>query len=818
MGDSLPQLRIRQELELPDSLKYTKYSTDVIANKSEIQLEEMAYVSYPASTLDSSSISFNLPSISGGSIKRTLEHEIPFNVQFLFQGLPPDLVLNSAAAAGAVAYELTLGSSPIPFNTHHNTIDQFPLSKVFGTRQYTINNASTVLQEKFLPHTIDALAAMLDIRKMENDNLAPFAACNGHFRQLSYTCGGALLPVSWLSRSAANQSITQIVDGLRSLPSSFLTVYDMLARETSLKTRFASESASTWQATRNRGRNIVSIKVNSVKSSVSPNAPFALSTVARGFNNIQVPVIATTAPAAYQTTYDANSYIVDVTIVVREQMLSNFWYNDYQHDNLIFNQLLPASALTVKYDFNNDYLQNAFLQIGDNVRNMLVGIPASATIANVAQSCIYSITKIAIEDQTACKLNIFQQKVPVHFQDKNAYKLMFYDQIQSQGSKPMTFSTNNTTMTMAGKPNELDGVYTATQNYANLSQIPEYIQITLPVNRQNFNAALFNNQVIPPTCTLPSILNLPIDRLTLTFGNETSLATYGLDRYQLEKFTIQNLQEFEYGKDIIVGKSVPVIEELKLYSSVVNDGGAPLNEGSAGLAELVAKDSAFGTQQRDHISPSSGISNGSFYLLKIGQQIRLPANMCPSMIVTYNLDITATCDTSKFLKQSGYYDDMEAVRQVNQNISALSPPPTIASLDTQFFVRRIMTLSGQAFGTLYVHNVLISSGEYIDLLNSFKSNFAKLAADDSFDTRMMVGGSWFNRVKKAVSWLAPRVKDVANAVSKGADWASQNVGSGYAEHQVVGGAMMTPNDVIAGRKPRGKVAAAPASVNWRQLL
>jgi len=199
------------------------------------------------------------------------------------------------------------------------------------------------------------------------------------------------------------------------------------------------------------------------------------------------------------------------------------------------------------------------------------------------------------------------------------------------------------------------------------------------------------------------------------------------------------------------------------------------------------------------------------------------------------MTVEVRCNLSKLPLSFGVWDDVSPLRDV----AALTNPNAngvIAQLDTVFYQKRLWTLSGPQYGTTYVHNIILSSGEYIDMLNKFKEGFKNSVKNDVFDNRMMIGGGMMDKVRSAVDWLKPRVKSAVDVASKVADVAapfhpfastasnvlkgvSGALGSGHAEsvpNAVVGG-MMDMDNTVSGGRSRGRRVAAPQT-SWRNLL
>ncbi len=226
----------------------------------------------------------------------------------------------------------------------------------------------------------------------------------------------------------------------------------------------------------------------------------------------------------------------------------------------------------------------------------------------------------------------------------------------------------------------------------------------------------------------------------------------------------------------------------------------------------------------------------------MGTQIRLPEGYCPGMIVNYNLTVRATCDVAALAAR--YKDVLPAVKNIN-DLSSGNFDTITSYLEVVHFNKRIFTLTGDALQNVYVHNVQITSSEFLSLRNQFQANFPQMAKDDIFDSRMMIGGSFFSRLRDAAAsafqWLKPRVdaalkhgREAVNfaksavgedsALRKYVDMADSGLGAvgygkGRSANYVTAGAEDDSHTVMAmGRRGRAKKPAAKGKVDWRKYL
>lgn len=795
-------LRVAHEMVLSEDLKYTKYNTDSAKNLIEIQTLEKSFVRYSASSLDSSSITWNLPSISGGAITRELEIEIPINFTITFRGVEPDVAIGGLDVnVGQAMLDIVHGTSPRPFMTEMNCLDMFPLSKIFNSREYTINNSSTILKEDFTPEQIDVMIAQGDMTKIHNAGVQPFADANAHFSSLADTFGGLIQPISWYDSANANNSVSTIIqalgaqDGTTAGFSSAIAPYVYFPECVD-----PSYTCDSWAAKRNRARNIVSSSVvitpvtgGAINVGVAPGCGDNQVPTREGSNGVQV--------ALYDNTRD---WKCDFTIVVREQLWSQFFDHEYSYNRFQWNRLLPASSLNFKFNINAKYMQEAVLKIGDNITSWLVG------------GATYNISTPTIGPTNSCVLYVHQAKVPLALLPRQSYKVLYYAQDRPQAKKGLS-------------ANAADETFTASMQYANLSQIPEYLLIYLPVNKVAFQSTL--PAVSTSLYQLPSVMNLPITGLTLTFNQDTGLGTHGLDMYTLQKYTMENLQNLEALRGLVVGEGCCTYKAVPNNQEVLNNTGGPLTTQAALNGGIVNSINQVLGSWKGGKKSYNGISNSSFVMLKLGSQIRLPEGYAPGMIVNYNLEVTTTCDLRNAQLKRAYGDMANDVANLKSYVAALTSNTIPGELDVVHFNKRIFTLSGDAMQNLYVHNVQITSAEFLALRNQFQSNFATMSKDDVFDSRMMIGGGMFSNIKdKAVSVLnsiAPRIRQAVELAKKVApegstarryvDYADEALGMvGKGSYH---GGMEDPHAVegaARGRKPAPK--AKVSKTDWRKYL
>lgn len=807
-------LRVEHEMILPEDLKYTKFNTDTVKNLVEMQTLEKAFVRYPATSLDSSSITWNLPSISGGAMVRQLEVEVPINFTITFRGVAPNFEFSTAfpIAVNDPTFTRTIGSPPRAFMTEMNCLDQAPLSKIFGSREYTINNSSTILKEDFSPEQIDAMIAQADLKKIRNAGLEPFADANSHFTSLVSTWGGVLAPFTFRTEGSITANNTTqtliaavlgveeaVTPGISAALSPYFYAPDCVD---------ATCMADTWAAKRNRARNIVSSSVSIVAStganpSVDPNIPGC------GYN--AVPWAGNGEGQAVALYDDTRDWVCTFKIVVREQLWSQFFDHEHAFNRFQWNRMLPTSSLNLKFNINSTYLQQAVLKIGDDIASI------------VAAGGAYTISAPTVGTQNECILYVHQAKIPLALLPRQSYKVLYYAQDRPQGRKAMV-------------PSAATRSFTANMQYANLSQIPEYLMIYLPINKTAYQANVANSGSSP--YQLPSTFNLPITSLVLTFNQDTALATHGLDMYTLQQYTMENLQNLEDLEGLIVGEGkpgcLPVGVSTLIRNGTVGTLAAAADRNGSTLAAAAGVLGSWKCNKRNY----NGISNSSFYLLKLGSQIRLPEGYAPGMIVNYNLEVTATCDLSQVKRAYGdVRSDVQGLfdtaANFPNNFNALA-----ADLEVIHFNKRIFTLSGDAMQNVYVHNVQITSAEFLALRNQFQSSFPSMSKDDVFDARMMIGGGMLSRIKdKAVSALhaiAPRVRSAVEMAKKAVpadsdlrkfvdrtDEALGMIGYGHggigaSAHSVLGGA--DAHDVMGAAKRGRKPAAKVAKSDWRKYL
>jgi len=781
-------LEIRQSLVLPPELEYTEYSTKNVTNHIEVQTQEKAFVKYTANSSDSSTLTFNLPSISGGAMVRELELEIPIKFSIKFKATAP-ATPNFATApvvSAATAATLTYGSSPRPFMTELNCLDSFPLSKIFSSREYTINNSSTILKEDFTPEQIDVMASQLDMRKVENAGLCLFADANSHFRSLSAETGGLLLPLAYTTSAASSIPIDAMNDWRQAFETNTAGTSSLaMPHLLNPATKYAVGICNSWQQKRNTARNIVS---SSMTVALTGTETLSDKIVGYGGNAVIVGHSDASGNATQCVRYIPTEKEYFFTIVVREQLLSQFFDNEYSYNKFSWNKLLPASSLNLKFTINSKYLQEAVLKIGDNIASM--------------QSSNYVITTPTLGDFNECYLYVKQCKIPLALLPNESYKILYYAQERPQANKDINYQGN--------------GVWSSEMQYANLSQVPEYLLIYLPIRKTSFIGTVPETPTGTSTYNLPSTFNLPITQLQLTFNQDSNLATYGLDMRQLQQFTMENIQNFEGLKDLVVGKSGCINRSPtagKTSATIVNNTSAQLTTALDVSAFIHKQMSAqLGAPIANDWTKTNGISNSSFYLLKLGTQIRLPEGYSSSMIVNYNLTVKATCDiNSPYLRSYG-----DCLNDIKHIASGPTPQNLKGHMDVVHFNKRILTLSGVTLSNIYTHNVQITSSEYLALRKNFMDAFRTDRKREVFNVNMMIGGGFFSNLKNealtALKWLAPKVRtvvDIANkylpegtmgkAVASFADTGLRHFGAGKYEDEMEGGGIFDlPGDILHG--------------------
>lgn len=828
-------LRVEHDMVLSDDLVYTKFNTDVIKNQIELNTLEKAFVSYPSNSKDSTSITWNLPSISGGAMVRELELEIPLTFQITFKGVSPNTAWNATlpVASGGQLVSYVIGTQTRPFMNEINCLDQFPLSKIFNSREYTINNSSTILKEDFTPEQIDVMVAQLDLEKVKNAGLEVFADANCHFSSLSDNVGGIIVPGAFARD--ANPALKSTHSALFAALPLGTTSASQFSVSAVANAAFVSKThlqagnwKDSWMSKRNSARNIVNSTVT-----FSGNTNVDSSTVtAAGCGSNKLPRNSAQT-SNDETLYTANTYVSTFTITVREQLLSQFFDNEYTFNKFSWNKLLPASSLQVKLNINSEYLSKAVLKIGDHVSDII----ANSGLGTVTDA--YKVSNVTIGNQQDCKLYVRQCKIPLALLPRSSYKVMYYAQDRPQGRKQLTYSNSG-----GSKKFETE------MQYSNLSQIPEYVLISLPVDKTSFVTAL-GDQGYENEYQFPSTLNLPITNLQLTFNQDTALATYGLDMHTLQKYTLENLQDCEKLRELIQGKETAAVNREVAGYTILNTVGVSADNNpyvattaATNVDEQVQRATAAMYRYfRPEASNAkySAISNSSFYILKMGSQIRLPEGYCPGMIVNYNLSVKATCDLSVLNAKRSADVLCAVIDLIDFDVSGLT-----TYLDVVHFNKRIFTLSGDALQNVYVHNSQITSSEFLALRNQFQANFGSMSREDVFDSRMMIGGSFFSRLKdKAVSafnWLKPKVESALKTGREAVDLAKRGIGEdsglrkyvdmadrglstiGYGKHygganphEVMGG--MDEHEVMAeGRKRGPKKAPTARAVDWRSYL
>jgi hypothetical protein len=778
-------LKIENIMDLCPDLRYTKYNTEVVKNIVEMQTLEKSYKPYNASSKDASSVTWNLTSLSGGHILRELELEIPLKFSITYRGIGPSFAMYQANPVtgipiGGVVSTIVLGTTPRPFITELNCLDSSPLSKMFGTREYTINSASTVLKENYSSEQICIMESQLDMVKCENSGLCMFLDSNSHFRTLNYATGGMALQYDALS-TFIDQTITPNADYRKTrslIPTYYLNPV----------CKFAAGICDSWQSKRNSARNIVKSTMTARLTSNGTNVP---TSIKDGYGSNQMP----TGDEAF-----SNDVTFDFEIVVREQLLSNYWMNDLAYDKFGYNRLMPCSSLNVKFGINTKYMKESILKISDNVASMLTGFATSQGK--------YIVSVPTIGDTKDCKLYISQCKVPIALLPNDAYKVLYYSQTRPSAAEPVVYT-------------ESFGVkkWAADMKYNNLSRIPDYLIIYMPIDKASLRSNLPSVAANSIAYQLPSMLNAPISQLNITFGQDTNIATYSLDRYKLEQFTLENIQNNEKLQSLIVGERKDVqIGYNNVGFEYTNTTAAPLNSETLIDNFLVnSYKSTFGSNSLSkNCSKTNGISNSSFYILNTTTQLRLPDGYTAEMIVAHNLEVSAEFNALSpvFRQQKDAINDIGEFAEngtvENTNIKM--------SLEVIHVNKQLFTISGQANQEIYIHDIQIQASEYLAIRNEYQASFSKLSKDDIFTANAMIGGGFMSNLKRktgaAYKWLSKRIEkkggeDKEEDPSKFGD----TTDDGFAPK---GGSYGNPHAIEAGKK--GRKAPAKSTADWRSYM
>ena len=809
-------LKVNHEMILPDALKYTSYQTNNVINQIEEQTLEKAYVGYPGNSGDSTTLTFNLPSISGGSMYRNLDLEVPISWDVVYQNYNPEPLtiitaptLGTDIPVGSNIWSMSNGSSVRAFLKEINCLDMFCLSKLFSNREYTINNSSTILKEEFSPEQIDCMVAQLNLTRVEDKQLCPFADANSHFQVLAHSCGGVLVPENCIT--SAGNFFNFIADSFVTAAPANVTeeaFVDEVLNIMRIDKKRCTGWEKSWYSTRNTGRNII----NSAVTFTLPTTPSGLTVgLDPAYCNNLVPLAVNTNATLGNVTavayVGANDTTVSFSVTIREQLISQFWDNDYTFNRFSWNKLIPCSSLNVKLNVNQDYMKQGLLKIGDNTNAFVK----------------YSVANMKIGQPSQCKLYVKQCKIPLALYPSESYKLLYYAQEKPQASKDMEISGNT---------------FVAEMQYSNLSQISEYLFIYLPINKSAFLSKIYASNTNANAYQLPSTFNLPITSLRITFNQDTGLATHGLDAYTLQQYTLQNLQDDERLQALICGESQGAIGEFSASSTIKNTvviaNQAPTSQATRsnfyglGRREL--------TKQLGTAYPwkyhYNGVSNSSFYILKMGTQIRLPEMYSPGTIVNFNMSIRAECDlsvdsngvfTSPALRPNrDFHSDAKVLRDFLIAIPQAPAISSFAKLEVVHMNKRIMSLSGDALSNLYVHNVQITTAEYKNLLNQFESNFNRSEKSDVFSADMMIGGSFMSKLRDKASELLPKLKKAAEVGRAAVNVAKSSLGDDNRFVNMADEALrfvghgMDPREIEAGKKRGRPSGSSKQAVDWRK--
>lgn len=802
-------LNIKNEVVLPPILESHIYRSNEIVNHVQEQTLEKAFVRIKATSKDNSSLQWDIPSISGGNVERNLELEIPITWSNTYTSLTTVPLTITATASNMTGFiHNGFQSNAVipairPFMAQINCLDQFPLSKILRNRTYRYNNSSVSLKEDLTPEQIDALVAQFDLDKMENAGLAVFADANANFQSLVEETGGCLLPYQFSQGgtvySGPNFGFVQPTIDTTSNDNTYQAIFFQMASDLykvaiSKDCYKSSHYADSWYSKRNSARNIVSITITSASTLTPANSlSGATSTVVLQGNSAGV------------IDCSASSKTLTFTVVVREQLVSLYWDHEYAFEEFSWNKLIPLSTLNMKFQYDTDYLQNSLLKISDNYKAYTA----------------YSVSTPTIGSQEQCYYISKQCKVPNALQFPESYKVFFYDQIRPQNPVNLSLANGNSRLS-------------ATMSYANLSQIPEYLLIYLPLNK----TAVAGIVGASSNYQLPSTLNAPITNLVLTINSDSGLATYEMDWYRLQQLTLENLQEDKRLRDLIVGKSTKSVgAKTGKFTQAVQGDNIPASTLLNTLYNTL--------QMADDATNAvyNGISNSSFYILKMGTQIRLPTAYTPSMIINWNLTVKAECDlTSPAIRNNNQFRN-SLVSLVSTSDPNLGNPTIFdttltGQLEVVHFIKKLFTLSGDAYQNLYVHDIQITASEYNKLILDYESRFgSEIRKEMPFGADMMSGGAFNLRsalktvAKKALPFIATLVKsklpDQAHgAVDLAESFINSRLGSGVqnphmiqagrSAHVIKGG--MDPHMIEGAKKPRGKASKGGANEDWKRYL
>lgn len=819
-------LNVSNKIVLPPELHSMKYRTNNIVNHVELQTLEKAFVKIPATSKDSNSITWNIPSISGGYMTRDLEFEIPLTWTASFkptapsfvagasfeQNVGPDLAYGDNLVSGDTIFTLGLGSNVRPFLKEMNCLDQFPLSKIFRNRTYQFNNSSVTLKEDLTPAQIDAMVAQMNMDKMRNAGLEVFADANSHFNTYSEATGGLLLPQNYTSNGTTGLNITEdfaiwgpdgnpgSITSAGVLNNSVISAINKVLNISAFRVG-KDEKEDTWFSKRNSARNIVSSSavaptIAGVTWGPSNIAGYGSNPVLYKSNlpNNRGPAYGTLSACAYYST-SVISIVFNTT--VREQLVSQYFDHEYNFEEFAWNKLIPLSSMNMKFIFDRDYMNGALLKIGDNLSAYdSFAISSQVTLGN--QSECYFISK--------------QCKVPLALQPRESYKVLFYDQVKPQSA-------------VAATRNPAGRKYSATMYYANLSQVGEYLMISMPIDRSAWITSLGETS----TYQLPTVFNLPITDLQITFNSDSGLCTYDMDWFRLQQLTLQNLQNDEELKNLTVGKSEKAVG--KFFPTVWDiDCTATISSGDNAMAVVdQIKEGLLnaGLTGQNYRTSYSGVSNSSFYILKLGSQLRLPDGYTPSQLVNHNITIKATCDldSTLFKNVAGCINDNYALGVFESQI--------VASLDVVHFVKKVYSLSGSAMQNLYIHDIMLSSSEFIELRTAYESAFAsEERTEEPFGADMMIGGAGIGRrIYNTFKAALPHIRTLAKPLVKPAASLAKTVAPGWSHplidvasnaltasgQTVRGGSAMDPHEVSAGRRGR-KSGSSTNAKDWNNYL
>ena len=461
----------------------------------------------------------------------------------------------------------------------------------------------------------------------------------------------------------------------------------------------------SYALNRNTGSYITGISVT------YSNAANSISTSTEIIDFLGIPVPVETASTA--TVYYGD-LVQTITVSFNEDLVSSYFYNNYMDDKLVWNRDLPASSFNVKFDIDTGYLQRA-LKFNSMIYNtagaQVFLTPSQATISNF-------------------KLGYLSYGVPNGLDIQQSYKLLVYQPNIYQSPTNMTYTSSNET-------------WSGSQNYSSLSRIPQYLMIYANINQSNVNQSLI------PGNMFPSTLNLPITSLTGTFNSDSGLFTFSLTQRELLERTLKNLSQDRYLHAQIVGENLSL---NPLYNASSTTQQYDLNPADSYVYQNVS-------YWASHSLPTSQV-----YILKIGDDLRIPSNLCPNKLVNYNLTLNATCDisdsTAPPINTTGGFGPylLQAYAQLNGAVQ----------LNTYFFTKQIVRITNQTLD-------IIDINSNVDEYQRAQVDFIEMARDTRnkdlvLNMDMMVGGGFFSSAKNLISKAIGAVPGILKHARHGIDF------------------------------------------------